>query len=52
MTDVILSQMSYMESFIEDLLNVHMLTHGVFKLDLAVFDPQESIDFVYEIFRL
>ena len=36
---VSVSQLLFMESFVEDLLNLHMMTSGVFELENKPFDP-------------
>ena len=41
-----------MESFIEDLLNLHMMNQGAFKLSIEPFSPQSAIDFVLDMIRL
>ena len=41
-----------MESFIEDLLNLHMMNQGVFELKVEPFSPQSAIDFVLDMIRL
>ena len=35
---VILNQMNMMESFVEDLLNLHQMQEGVFKLNMGIFN--------------
>ena len=49
---MIKGQLIFMESFVEDLLNLHMMGQGVFSLDSAFFDPYEALLFIQEIFRL
>ena len=41
-----------MESFIEDLLNLHMMNQGVFELKAEPFSPQSAIDYVIDMIRL
>ena len=41
-----------METFVEDLLNLHMINSGIFKLDNEAFDPQSALEFVYEMIKI
>ena len=44
--DLIVSQISLMETFIDDLLNLQLLKEGKFLLDKNYFNIKESIDFI------
>ena len=37
---IIISQLQFVSTFTEDLLNINMIHEGVFKLEKSVFDPQ------------
>ena len=37
--NVTITQLQFMESFVEDLLNLQMMTSGVFELENKPFDP-------------
>ena len=50
--NITIQQLLFMESFVEDLLNLHMMTQGVFKLEEQYFDPQAAIDFVLDMIRV
>ena len=47
-----LRQLQFMESFVEDLLNLHMINQGVFVLSEEEFDPDEAISFVCDMVSL
>ena len=44
-------QLLFMESFVEDLLNLQMAKEGVFTLSKALFDPLEALNSVCEVFK-
>ena len=44
------SQMNFMQSFVDDLLDLRAMREGSFKLTIAPFNPNQVIDFVYSIF--
>ena len=44
------SQLYFMQSFVDDLLDLKMLREGNFKLNTAVFDPNKVINLVHRIF--
>jgi len=46
------SQLIFTESFVEDLLNLHLIQKETLKLDIGAFSPQKAIDFVVEIFQM
>ena len=39
-----------MESFIEDLLNLHLLRHGIFTVVKERYNPKDTFDFVINMF--
>ena len=45
-----MSQLTFVASFIEDLLGVNMLNHGVFNLTNKPFSPTSAIKFVLDLF--
>jgi signal transduction histidine kinase len=45
-----LSQLEFMLSFVEDLLDFRQLKDGIFNLNKAVFDPNELLSTVRSIF--
>ena len=50
--NVTINQLLFMESFVEDLLNLHMMTAGKFKLENKQFDPQKAINFVCDMISM
>ena len=46
-----LSQLNFLQSFVEDLVNLKMLQEGVFTLNNAPFDPNNVFDMVCQIFQ-
>ena len=47
---IIISQLKFVETFAEDLLNINMIQEGVFSLEPTVFKPKEVIKFITEMF--
>ena len=45
------SQLYFMQSFVDDLLDLKMLREGTFKLNTAAFDPNKVISLVQRIFQ-
>ena len=45
------SQLYFMQSFVDDLLDLKMLRGGTFKLNTASFDPNKVISLVQRIFQ-
>lgn len=45
-------QLSMMQSFIEDLLNLQLVSQGIFTIANEKFKPREAIEFVLEMFSL
>jgi len=39
------------QTFVDDMLDLHQIKDGAFSLQDAVFDPNEILDMVIEIFR-
>ncbi len=48
---MIISQLQFVETFTEDLLNINMIHEGVFKLEKNVFDPKQAFSFIEEMFE-
>jgi len=48
---LMMSQMTFMQSFVEDLLDYRQIKDGVFTLNYAQFDPNEVIELVRNIFE-
>ena len=48
--DMIVAQINLMETFIDDLLNLKLLKEGKFLLDKSYFNPEETIEFIYNMF--
>ena len=48
---LIISQISLMQSFVEDLLDVRQIKEGVYELEKKAFDPNEILTLIGEIFR-
>ena len=48
---IIISQLYFVETFTEDLLNISMIQEGVFKLEKSIFNPQEALTFISEMFE-
>ena len=48
---LIISQLTFAQSFVEDILNVTQLKNGAFQLTEAAFDPQKVFDYVKGIFE-
>ena len=47
---IITSQLSLMEAFVEDMLNLSKMRKGCFALVKDAFDPLEALNFVKQIF--
>ena len=45
------SQINFMQSFVDDLLDYRQLKDGVFSLTNALFDPNETIKLILDIFK-
>ena len=45
-----MSQINFMQSFVDDLLDFRMICEGAFKLTMNSFCPNSVIDFVLSIF--
>ena len=45
------SQLSLMENFVEDLLNLKLIKEGVFQLVEKPFEIQEAINFIGSMFE-
>ena len=48
---MIMSQLTLLQSFVEDLLDLRQLQEGVFQLSHQVFDPNQIIRLVLETFK-
>ena len=48
--EMILSQLTLIECFVEDILNYNMLQEGAFKLKDVNFDPVQVLDFIKSTF--
>ena len=44
------SQMNFMQSFVDDLLDLKTMREGAFKLTISPFNPNKVIEYVYSIF--
>ena len=44
------SQLSLMEAFVEDMLNLSQMRNGCFTLVQDLFNPQEALNFIKQIF--
>ena len=49
--NLILSQMTFMQSFVEDLLDLRQIRDGLFSLTCQMFDPNEVLDLIKNIFH-
>ena len=49
---MILNQLGFMESFIEDLLNIKLIKEGKFILEKKQFSPKEVFDYIIDMFEL
>ena len=47
---LVVTQITFVESFIEDLLSVNLLAEGVFLLTEAYFDPNEVFIVIISMF--
>lgn len=45
------SQLNFCQSFVDDLLDFRQLKDGAFNLTNAVFDPNEVISLIFNIFK-
>ena len=50
--ELVRSQTNFMSCFVEDLLNLRLLRQGILQIDLAVFDPIKSVDFVINMLSI
>ena len=48
---LIMSQLTFMKSFVEDLLDMRQIRDGVFSLSQAPFSPKEVLALVCKIFK-
>ena len=48
---IFVSQLMFVEAFAEDMLNLYVINEKVFKLEAELFDPQEVIGFVKDMFE-
>ena len=48
--NLILRQMTLMQTFVDDLLDIRQIKEGAFKLVNEMFDPNETLSLVYDIF--
>lgn len=48
--NLVVSQLNLMESFVEDLLNLHLLRKGIFTIAKDRFDPTELFEFIVNMF--
>ena len=48
---LILGQLFLIESFVEDLLNLRLLTEGVLQIQETEFNPIKAIEFVFDMLR-
>ena len=46
----IFSQLIYVQSFVDDLLDLRMIKEGVFSQDMSIFDPNIVFDLICEVF--
>ena len=42
--------MSFMESFVEDLLNLNLMQEGIFKLNVETFSLNKTFNFIMSMF--
>ena len=49
--NLMLSQLEFIESFIEDLLNVRLIREGLLTLQNESFSPKEALEFVVHMFK-
>ena len=48
---LVITQITFVESFIEDLLSVNLITEGVFTLNQEIFDLNEVFIYVSTMFQ-
>ena len=48
---LVVSQLTFIESFVEDLLDLRQMRDGVFSLVEEVFNPKEVIELVFSVFK-
>ena len=48
----ILMQLHFMNSFVEDLLNLHMIHEGHMSISTRAFDLKDTIEFVVKMFAI
>ena len=48
---LVVSQLTFVESFVEDLLDLRQMRDGVFSLVEDVFNPKEVIELVVSVFK-
>ena len=49
---LILQTLGLMESFVEDLLNLRLMSEGILTLAKDVFDPREAFNFIKDTFAI
>ena len=49
-SDMMLTQCRFMQSFIDDLLDLKEMREGTFSLVKQIFDPKETFEIVMDIF--
>ena len=48
---LIIGQLNFMQSFVDDLLDLRMLREGAFQLTMASFNPKSIVELCYRIFK-
>lgn len=48
--DIMMSQFSFIDSFIEDLINLRSMCNGDFKLENTQFNPKKVLELVSDMF--
>ena len=46
-----MSQLRFMQTFVEDLLDLKLIRDGILTLDNEVFNPNETLELIKNIFR-
>ena len=49
-SELMMSQLKLMETFIEDLLDLRLMRDGIMTLNSEMFDPKETLDMIQNIF--